>query len=342
MAGSKSNGKRPLDGLVPEELAAGHGLLFTCGGVPKDRADEALGADVVRDLTARGLAHVAPHTPTTAASFQAVSPDLALLTLLAELQARTAQDHDLIMKCLERLREILPGPARGGSEDPRHVARILTDKEEILALSMDLIHSPNRDWMTLETATTDMPITEDCGIAIPLAHRGKVHCRAIYDQAAIEHPIFLKNIERSVAEGEEARVAKVVPMKMQLADVFAALLPLSPTASGGALLIRGSDVPILHALRDYFELKWASATRFGNSQPPPDCPLTKEQLQILRLMATGLTDGAITHRLDISESTMSRHVTAILKQLNVPTKSRFVAGAIAHQRGWISDPEGAQ
>jgi hypothetical protein len=77
MAGSKSNGKRPLDGLVPEELAAGHGLLFTCGGVPKDRADEALGADVVRDLTARGLAHVAPHTPTTAASFQAVSPDLA-------------------------------------------------------------------------------------------------------------------------------------------------------------------------------------------------------------------------------------------------------------------------
>jgi len=212
----------------------------------------------------------------------------------------------------------------------------------VLRVTMHLINSAHRDWMTLETHETDMPLTDDYSVDDPLALQQQVRIRSIYDSALTEHPVASRCIERFVAAGEEARILPVVPMKMQLADVFAALLPLSPTASGGALLIRGSDVPILHALRDYFELKWASATRFGNSQPPPDCPLTKEQLQILRLMATGLTDGAITHRLDISESTMSRHVTAILKQLNVPTKSRFVAGAIAHQRGWISDPEGAQ
>jgi DNA-binding CsgD family transcriptional regulator len=340
MASSKRDGKRALDGLVPEEVAAGHGLLYASGGIPKDLAEERLGSDLIRELMERGLAHTAPHTPTSPPSFRAVSPDVALLTLLAELQARTAQDHDMIMKCLERLREVLPGPAGGCGEDPRHAATILTDKDEIISKSGDLIHSVNQDWMTLENTDTDMPITEDFAIRIPPLLRATIRCRAIWNQAAVEHPVALKHIEHAVAEGEETRIVQTVPMKMKLADRLVALLPLSPTASGGALLIRGSDVPILHALRDYFELKWATATRFGTGHAPPGCPLTREQLQVLNLMGNGLTDGAISHRLDISESTVSRHVTAILKYLNVPSKSRFVAGAIAHQRGLITDLEG--
>jgi DNA-binding CsgD family transcriptional regulator len=337
----KRNGNRPLGGLVPDDVADGYGMLRTSGGVPKELAEQRLGSEgLVRELTERGLARIVPPTPTGPASVQAVSLDMALLTILAEIQARTAQDHDMLMTCLERLRDAVPGPTGGCDEDPRHAVRIITDRDETIALSSDLINTPNHDWMTLENTSTDMPITEDYGVQIPQALRGRVRCRAIYDQAAVEHPAAFKNIARAVSEGEEARIVQTVPMKMKLADLFVALLPLSPTASGGALLIRGSDVPILHALRDYFELKWLTATRFGSSEAPPDCPLTQKQFQVLELMAKGLTDGAIGHRLNMGDSTVSRHVNKILELLNVPSKSRFTAGIIAHQRGWVGDLEG--
>jgi DNA-binding CsgD family transcriptional regulator len=194
--------------------------------------------------------------------------------------------------------------------------------------------------MTMENTSTEMPITEDYVVSIPQVMRGKVRFRSIYDQAAVEHPAAFKAIKRSVAQGEEARVVKAVAMKMKLGDLFVALLPLSADAKAGAVLIRGTGIPVLHALRDYFELKWATATRFGASQAPPDCPLTPEQFQVLELLAKGLTDGAIRHRLGLAESTMSRRVDTIMKQLSVPSKSRFTAGIIAHQRGWIGDQEG--
>lgn len=340
-AGRKRKEQRPLTGLVPDDVADGYGMLQASGGVPPELADQRLGgAGLVRELTERGLAHIVPRTPTGPASFQAVSVDMALLTILAEIQARTACDHDMLMTCLERLRDTLPGPAGGCDEDPRHVVRIITDRDEIIALSSDLISSPHHDWMTLENTSTDMPITEDYSVRIPQALRGKVRCRAIYDQAAVEHPTAFKAIERAVAEGEEARIVPTVPMKMKLADAAVALLPLSPTASSGALLIRGGDVPVLHAMRDYFELKWATATRFGSSQAPPDCPLTRKEFQVLELMAKGLTDSAIGHRLGVGESTVSRRINVIMEQLNVPSKSRFTAGIIAHQRGWVGDLEG--
>jgi DNA-binding CsgD family transcriptional regulator len=304
-AARKPKGKRPLYDVLPEDVADSYWMLRASGGVPKELAEQRLGsAGLIHELTERGLAHVVPPTPTAAASFQPMSLDMALLSVLAEIVGRTAEDHDMLMICLGQLREALPGPSGGCDEDPRHAVRIITDREEIIARSSDLINSAHHDWMTLENTNTDMPITEDYGVRIPQPMRGKVRCRSIYDQAAVE------------------------------------LLPLSPTASGGALLIRGSDVPVLHALRDYFELKWATATRFGTSQAPADCPLTREQFQVLELMAMGLTDKAIMHCLGVKESTMSRRVDAIMTQLNVPGKSRFTAGIIAHQRGWIGDQEG--
>lgn len=336
----KRRGKRLLDGLLPEDVTDGYGKLCTAGGVPQDQAEEFLGGEtIVRELTARGLAHVVPHTPTGPASFQAVPPDLALMGLLAEFQASAAADHELIMTCLQRIRETLPGPMAGRDDEPRHLARIVTDKDEIIALSMDLIHSAHQDWMSLENTDTDMPITEDFTIRIPPALRGKIRCRAIYDQAAVQHRVAAANIEHAVAEGEEARVVPTVPMKMKLADRSVALLPLSPTGSGGALLIRGSGVPVLQALRDYFEMKWATATRIGSGQPPPACPLTPDQLRVLRLMAQGVTDEAIARRLNVSTSTVHRHTDAIMRHLNVPNKSRFAAGATARQRGWLDDME---
>jgi hypothetical protein len=254
---NRRKGKRPLGGLgVPDEVAEGYGMLHASGGVPKELAEQRLGsAGLVRELTERGLAHVVPPTPAGPASFQAVSLDMALLMILAEIQARTAEDFDMFMRCLEQLREALPSPSGGSGDDPRHAVRIITDMGERIALSSDLMNNAHHDWMTMENTSTEMPITEDYVVSIPQVMRGKVRFRSIYDQAAVEHPAAFKAIKRSVAQGEEARVVKAVAMKMKLGDLFVALLPLSADAKAAAVLIRGTGIPILHALRDYFELK---------------------------------------------------------------------------------------
>jgi DNA-binding NarL/FixJ family response regulator len=324
---------------VDDRLSAAHAELSASGGIPKDQAGEQFGADIVAELLELDLAHVVPHTPAGPATFRAARPDMALMGMLARLQIQVIKDHQKILLCVQRLRELLAGPAAGDDQDPRNLARIITSKEEICQLSIDLMSSATHDWMTMENTDTDMPITEDFAIPIQAQRRDSVRFRAIYDHAALAHPVMAQLIEQAIAQGQEARVIKTVTMKLLLAETVA-LMPLTPTGSGGALLIRGSGVPVLHMLRDYYEMTWAAATRIGAAEPPPDCPLTADQRKVLRLLAEGLTDMAIANRIGRDQSTVRRHITAIMNDLNVPSKSRFVAGAVAHQRGWLPDSLG--
>lgn len=50
-------------------------------------------------------------------------------------------------------------------------------------------------------------------------------------------------------------------------------------------------------------------------------------------MAEGLPDAAIARRAGIGVTTVRRHITEIMKRLDV--SSRFAAGAAAQRRGWI-------
>jgi LuxR family transcriptional regulator, maltose regulon positive regulatory protein len=59
--------------------------------------------------------------------------------------------------------------------------------------------------------------------------------------------------------------------------------------------------------------------------------LSTRELEVLRLVAEGLTNGEIATRLVISEHTVHRHVTSILRKLGV--SSRVAATAYAHRHG---------
>ena len=121
-------------------------------------------------------------------------------------------------------------------------------------------------------------------------------------------------------------------MKMKLADHTTALLPLTPTGTAGALVIRAPV--IIAALRGYFEMLWERATPLKGHHPAaPAGGLTATQQMVLELMAEGLHDDAIAHRAQISTSTARRHITAIMNRLGA--SSRFAAGAAAQRRGWI-------
>lgn len=69
----------------------------------------------------------------------------------------------------------------------------------------------------------------------------------------------------------------------------------------------------------------------GGAQPPFAAALTSRELEVLRLLAAGLTNREIAVRLVISEHTVHRHVTNLYRRLGV--SSRTAATAYAHTHG---------
>jgi len=66
-----------------------------------------------------------------------------------------------------------------------------------------------------------------------------------------------------------------------------------------------------------------------------DCGLTDRQLEVLRLLASGLSNKSVARRLEITEGTVKQHVSAILKVLGV--RNRTEAVIAAHDRGLLED-----
>jgi hypothetical protein len=141
---------------------------------------------------------------------------------------------------------------------PLDAARVVSDRAEIGALSVSLMNTARKDWMTLENLTTDMPLTDDfAGPPLP-AFGGRVRCRSIYDASVMEDPVARRIVQSCAESGEQARLLPQVPMKMKLADRTTALLPLTPAGTAGAVVIRAPV--IITALREYFEMLWERAT----------------------------------------------------------------------------------
>jgi len=66
---------------------------------------------------------------------------------------------------------------------------------------------------------------------------------------------------------------------------------------------------------------------------PPLPELTPREREVLTLLAHGLTNRQLAARLIVSEHTVHRHVTNILRKLDAP--SRAAAAALAARHGLI-------
>ena len=69
---------------------------------------------------------------------------------------------------------------------------------------------------------------------------------------------------------------------------------------------------------------------------PLASPVTQRERDVLRLVAVGLTNRQIAERLVVSEHTVHRHVTNILRKLDLP--SRTAAATHAVRTGLVDDP----
>lgn len=83
-----------------------------------------------------------------------------------------------------------------------------------------------------------------------------------------------------------------------------------------------------------FEQTWESAVPLGaDHRRQGDDGVSASDRELLRLLASGLTDEGAGKRLGISVRTVRRQMAALMERLNAT--SRFEAGLKAAQRGWL-------
>lgn len=109
----------------------------------------------------------------------------------------------------------------------------------------------------------------------------------------------------------------------------------------GYLLKASRPELLLRAVRDVHEgravLDPAIAPALMEEMKRPaalDEPLTGRELEVVRLMARGLTNREIAERLVISERTVRTHITRILDKLDLVNRTQVALYAL--RRGWAS------
>ena len=72
----------------------------------------------------------------------------------------------------------------------------------------------------------------------------------------------------------------------------------------------------------------------GRAEQPAGEELTAREMDVLRLLAQGLTNYEIARRLSLSVRTVEAHLTHIYTKLNV--SSRTEAALVAQRKGWLA------
>ncbi|MFH8590815.1 helix-turn-helix transcriptional regulator [Streptomyces sp. WAC 06783] len=160
-----------------------------------------------------------------------------------------------------------------------------------------------------------------------------VRMRAIYQDAARNDAATFAYAQWTVARGGEVRTSAVLPPRLLIFDRTTAVVPIDPAHSRqGALCTTAPG--IVASLVALFELTWDSAVplEYPRRRVAGD-GITSGEKELLKLLASGLTDETAARRLGVSLRTVRRQMASLMERLNVT--SRFAAGLKAGQRGWL-------
>jgi DNA-binding CsgD family transcriptional regulator len=157
--------------------------------------------------------------------------------------------------------------------------------------------------------------------------------RTLYQDSVRNDPKTRAYAQRLTELGGQVRTAPIVPPRMLIFDHMVAIIPID-TANSELGVLCTTEPGFVLSLITVFEQAWNRAIPLGAAiTADVETGLVPLDKELLKLLATGITDEAAGRRLGISARTVRRHMTALMKRLDA--ESRFEAGLKAAQRGWL-------
>ncbi|MFA1544570.1 helix-turn-helix transcriptional regulator [Actinomadura monticuli] len=323
---------RLLSGVVETGTLRLYLRLLAAGKCPTEEASELLGgADELNVLVRAGMAKISEPETGEPSCLIPVPMDVALQHRLVGLAQDALVDYQRLLGGYQRMCDFSSSTSSAADPSASQLAQLITDSDEVGRLTSTLLGSVQREWLTLSSHTPTAPMerTGKAAAAPSPVERG-VRCRAVYDADSLQEAVMREKLDTIAETGVQVRILPRVRMSMRVADEGVALLPLTAAESSGALFVE-SPV-IVGAFREYFELLWERAIPFGgtgrNRKGIPEI-----QIKILCLLVQGLSDEAIAERLDLSITTVRRHIKALRESLGITT--RFQLGVVAVQQGIV-------
>ncbi|MCP2266964.1 TrmB family transcriptional regulator [Promicromonospora thailandica] len=296
-------------------------------------------ADVARDVPLAGTdagamlarlraAGLINRTAGNEGEYTAVDPRVALRALTDRTAAR-----------LDRVRATIPDLAglfeqTADTAGPGGGVHVIDDPALIGAWYTRLEHEVTAEFMAFDrppyVLASENPVE-------PLVLERGVVWRAVYAAEVLDRPGAWAEIRHAAAAGEQARVARSLPTKLAIADRRTALVSsdLDPRRPA-AVVVEGG--PLVDLLCAAFEAVWADAVEIPAADDlagaaAPDRGPGKDDRALLALLASGAKDEAIARELGLSERTLRRRTTDLLRRLGAA--NRFQAGVQAVRRGWL-------
>ncbi|OLB76618.1 MAG: hypothetical protein AUI14_18250 [Actinobacteria bacterium 13_2_20CM_2_71_6] len=295
-----------------------------------------LGLDPTEAATARQeLERLGLVTAREDGTHVSISPESAIVNVLARGQHRLAEYRDSILDMQETLDRVVGEYLPLGSGPKGQLDfHVMTDLRKVAAYLDSMTSLAREEMLSMHPGPLPAPqlMAEGRDRDRQLAERG-LKLRTIYARSLTSARYVTDYINDLAAFGYQIRVAAVLPIRMLICDRRRVVMPLDPQdGRAGAVAIDG-DL-FVRSLVAIFEYCWQHSSRLEDIHTGrDDQSLTEQERMVLRMLAAGLKDERIARDLGVSVRTVSRMVGELMQRLGA--ESRFQAGVYAAQLGWI-------
>ncbi|MFB7465025.1 LuxR C-terminal-related transcriptional regulator [Streptomyces sp. NPDC056224] len=323
-------------GLGPNVEAVYRGMLADpSGGVAELSASLGLTETQVRDgldqLVDLDLLRPSRDSP---GALRAVSPDLGLELLLRRQEEELARRQEELSRSKAAAARVVSEFAGLHPNTEVDGAERLVGMDAIQSRLEKLAHELTHECAAILPGGALSEASLDASRPLDRRALGRgIDIRSVYQDSARNDPTTLAYARWLTEEGGQVRTSPLLPPRLLIFDRRVAVVPIDPANSRlGALCTRAPG--IVASLQTLFDQTWDSAVPLGADRPrPTDSKPTTGELELLKLLASGLTDEAAGKRLGVSLRTVRRQMSALMERLHA--SSRFEAGLKAARQGWL-------
>ncbi|MFI9630477.1 LuxR C-terminal-related transcriptional regulator [Streptomyces sp. NPDC052042] len=281
-------------------------------------------------LSEIALVRVSTEDPT---QLHAVSPHLGMEILLARQQAELAAQQQRVEASRAVAARLISEFADQKADVPEAGVQYLRGLESIRDYLTALNHQVQQEFLTFAPGgpQTEANMRASRPLNQRLLERG-VQMRTIYLDSIRRDPATVAHAEWLMENGGQVRMVPSLPNRMIIYDRQVAIIAAdgNDTSVGAAVL---SAPGLIAALCALFESTWQSAEPLGTPARREQHALSRQQTEVLHLLAEGHTDDAIARKLGVSTRTARRIANTLMAHLNA--RSRFQAGVRAVRYGHL-------